>query len=248
MAENEELTRASEAGNQRGLVTYAIFVGLTPLIPVPFVDDLAQSYFRRRLVRLLAASHGRALGPEDLDALVAERGGGCLSGCVVQAVVYPLKKVFRKIFYFLEWKRAADLTSQTYHYGYLLNYALQPRAGGESIMALRGASAVREAIEAVCRDSPIKPVESAVGGTFRQSKRVLGSAAGLLAQTLRRITAVGRPDEEQVARAIETVEPAEEREIETVVARMQKAIAGVPEEHFRNLRARLDARLGLPPS
>ena len=112
-------------------------------------------------------------------------------------------------------------------------------------MALRGAAAVREAIEAVCRDSPIKPVESAVGGTFRQSKRVLNSAASLLAQALRRITAAGRPDEKQVARAIETVEPAEEREIETVVARMQKAIAGVPEEHFRSLRAQLDARLGL---
>ena len=74
MAENQELTRTGEAGNQRSLVTYAIFVGLTPLIPVPFVDDLAQSYFRRRLVRMLAASHGHALGPDDLDALVAERG------------------------------------------------------------------------------------------------------------------------------------------------------------------------------
>jgi hypothetical protein len=247
MAENQELTRASETGNQRGLVTYAIFVGLTPLIPVPVLDDLAQSYFRRRLVRMLAASHGRALGPEDFDALASERGGGgCLSGCLVQALVYPLKKVFRKVFYFLEWKRAADLTSQTYHFGYLLNYALQPREGGESLVALRGAVAVREAIDAVCREAPIKPVESAVFGTFRQSKRVLGSAAGLLSQTLRRVTG-RRPDREQVERAIETIEPEEERELETVVTRMQKAIAGVPDEHFKNLRARLDARLGLPP-
>jgi hypothetical protein len=51
-----------------------------------------------------------------------------------------------------------------------------------------------------------------------------------------------------VARVIESVEPEEEREIETVVTRMQKSLAGVPEEHFRNLRARLDARLGLPPN
>jgi hypothetical protein len=247
MAENQELIRAAETGNQRGLVTYAIFVGLTPLIPVPVVDDLAQSYFRRRLVRMLAASHGRALGAEEFDALVSERGDGCLRGCVVQALVYPLKKVFRKIFYFLEWKRAADLTSQTYHYGYLLNYALQPREGGESLISLRGAGAVREAIDAVCREAPIKPVESAVGGTFRQSKRILRSAARLLSQTLRRIT-VPRPDREQVARAIETIEPEEERELETVVTRMQKAIANVPDDHFRNLRAQLDARLGLPPS
>lgn len=247
MSENQEITRAAETGNRRGLVTYAVFVGLTPLIPVPLVDDLAQSYFRRRLVRMLAASHGRQLSPEDFEALASERGGGgCLRGCAVQAVVYPLKKVFRKVFFFLEWKRAADLTSQTYHYGYLLNYALQPREGGGPIISLRGAGEVREAIEAVCREAPIKPVESAVGGTFRQSKRVLQSAAGLLGQTLRRITG-GRPDREQVARAIETIEPEEEREIDTVVTRMQKAIGNIPEEHFRNLRARLDARLGLPP-
>ncbi len=162
-------------------------------------------------------------------------------------LVYPLKAVFRKVFYFLEWKRAADLTSQTYHFGYLLDYALRPRAGGDSLVNTRGAAEVRAAIEAVCRESPIKPVESAVGGTFRQSKRVLRSAASLLAQTLRRVTGA-RPDKEEVARAIEAVEPEEEREIETVVTRMQKSLANVPEDHFRALRARLDARLGVPPS
>src|SRR5688500_9432576 len=246
MSENQGLTRTPEAGSQRGLVTYAVFVGLTPLITVPFVDDLAQAYFRRRLVRMLAAAHGRVLGAEEVEALVSEPGGGCLRGCVVQAVLYPLKKIFRKIFFFLEWKRAADLTSQTYHFGYLLNYALQPRADGASLVSLRGAAEVRAAIDAVCLEAPIKPVESAVGGTFRQSRRVLRSAASLLAQTLRRFT-TSRPDREEVARAIVAVEPAEEREIETVVTRMQKSLAGVPEEHFRNLRARLDARLGLPP-
>jgi hypothetical protein len=246
MSENQELARAAEAGSQRGLVTYSVFVGLTPLIPVPVLDDLAQSYFRRRLVRMLAASHGRALSAGEVEALVAERGGGCLRGCVAQAVLYPLKKIFRKVFYFLEWKRAADLTSQTYHFGYLLNYALQPRADGDSLINMRGAGEVRAAIDAVCLEAPIKPVESAVGGTFRQSKRVLRSAASLLAQALRRVTG-SRPDREEVARVIESVEPEEEREIETVVTRMQKSLANVPEEHFRGLRARLDARLGLPP-
>jgi hypothetical protein len=246
MAENQELARTPGAASQRGLVTYAVFVGLTPLIPVPVLDDLAQNYFRRRLVRMLAASHGRALSPGELDALVSEPGGGCLRGCVVQAVLYPLKKIFRKVFYFLEWKRAADLTSQTYHFAYLLDHALRPRAGGPSLVDLRGAAEVRAAVEAVCRESPIRPVESAVGGTFRQSKRVLRSAASLLSQTLRRVTGA-RPDREEVARAIEAVEPEEEREIETVVTRMQRSIANVPEEHFRLLRARLEARLGMPP-
>lgn len=246
MADRQDSGGAPEAaGRQRTLVTHAVLTGLTPLIPIPLLDDVVKDYFRRRLLRSLAAESGRALGEEELGALAAERERGCLAGCLLAALVYPLKAVFRKIFFFLEVKRAADLTSRTYHFGYLARYALARRAGGPSAVELCGARAVGEAIEAVCREAPIKPLESAVGGTFRQSGRALRAAAGLLAGSLRRVTARARPD--QVAEAIESVEPQEEREIEPVVTRLQRAIASVPEEHFRHLRARLDARLGLPP-
>lgn len=250
MAESQDSTpkreagSQHEAGSQRSLVTHAVLTGLTPLIPIPVLDDLAKNYFRKRLVRSVAATNGRALSEEELDALADEREGGCLRGCLAAVLVYPLKAVFRKVFYFLEWKRAADLTSRTYHFGYLLRYSMQRRAEGPSPLDLRGARAVSEAIQAVCREAPIKPLESAVGGTFRQSKRVLRGAAALLAGSLRRLAGRARP--EHVAEAIEQVEPEEEREIEPVVSRLQRSIAGVPEEHFRALREHLDARLGLP--
>jgi hypothetical protein len=243
MADKPDALQTSGAGSQRLLATHAVFVGLTPLIPVPVLDDLAKSYFRRRLVRHLAAAHGLTLSAADVDALASEAQGGCLRGCVVQAVVYPLKKIFRKVFYFLEWKRAVDLTSQTYHFGYLLDYAMRRREGGAPLVGLRTPSEVRAAIEAVCREAPIKPVETAVGGSFSQSRKVLKSAAGLLGQTLRRLT--GRADAAEVARAIETVEPEEEREVEPVVARLQRSLANVPDEHFRRLRESLDARLNV---
>ena len=245
MGDRQELVQAGEPGaRQRTLVTHAVLTGLTPLIPVPLVDDLVKSYFRKRLVRSLAASAGRALTEEELDALASEREGGCLRGCLVTALVYPLKAVFRKLFYFLEWKRAADLTSRTYHFGHLVGHALRPRADGASPLDLRGARAVAEAIEAVCREAPIKPLETAVGGTFRKSKGVLRGAAALLTRSLRREPA--RPAE--VAAAVERIEPEEERELDPVVTRLQRSIASVPEDHFRALRDRLDARLGLTPS
>jgi hypothetical protein len=245
MGDRQDVIRAGEPGaSQRTLVTHAVLTGLTPLIPVPLVDDLVKGYFRKRLVRSLAASAGRALGEEELDALAAERGGGCVGGCLTTLIVYPLKAVFRKIFYFLEWKRAADLTSRTYHFGHLVAHALRPRADGASPLDLRGARAVNEAIEAVCREAPIKPLETAVGGTFRKSKDVLGGAAALLTRSLRREPA--RPAE--VAAAVERIEPEEARKLDPVVTRLQRSIASVPEEHFRDLRARLDARLGLPPA
>jgi hypothetical protein len=217
---------------------------LTPLIPIPVLDDLAKNYFRKRLVRSMAATHGRDLSEEELNALASEREGGCLRGCLSAALVYPLKAVFRKVFYFLEWKRAVDLTSRTYHFGYLVSYATTRRDGGPSLLDTRGAREVNDAIQAVCREAPIKPLEGAVGGTFRQSRRVLRAAAALLAGSLRRLAGRARP--EHVAEAIERVEPEEEREIEPVVTRLQRSIAAVPEDHFRALRARLDARLGFP--
>ena len=245
MADGRELVKAGGGGGpQHVLVTHAVLTGLTPLIPVPLVDDLVKSYFRKRLVRSLAAGAGRALSGEELNALASEGEGGCLRGCVVSAVVYPLKSVFRKLFYFLEWKRAVDVTSRTYHFGYLVAHALRRREGGApSLLDAHGARAVNEAIEAVCREAPIKPLESAVGGTFRKSKGVLRSAAGLLSRSLRRQP----PRPGRVAEAIESVEPEEERELKPVVNRLQSSIASVPEEHFRGLRDQLEARLNRTP-
>ena len=239
-----DLIKAEDGGaQQRVLVMHAVLTGLTPLIPVPLLDDLVKSYFRKRLVRSLAASAGRPLTDEELNALASEPEGGCLRGCATTAVVYPLKAIFRKIFYFLEWKRAVDLTSRTYHFGYLVGHALRRREGAQSLLDAHGARAVNEAIEAVCREAPIKPLESAVGGTFRKSKGVLRSAAALLSSSLRRQPA--RP--EHVAEAIESVEPQEERELQPVVTRLQRSLASVPDEHFRNLRAALEARLVQTP-
>lgn len=240
MGDKRELVKAEEGGGpQHVLVTHAVLTGLTPLIPVPFVDDLVKSYFRKRLVRSLAAGAGRTLTEEELDALASEGEGGCLRGCVASVLVYPLKAVFRKIFYFLEWKRAADLTSRTYHFGYLVGHALRRREGAPSLLDAHGARAVNEAIEAVCREAPIKPLESAVGGTFRKSKGVLRAAAALLSRSLRRQP----PQPERVAEAIESIDPEEARELQPVVTRLQRSLASVPEDHFRALRDQLEARL-----
>src|ERR1044071_4838646 len=162
MADRRELVKAEDGGAQQHvLVTHAVLTGLTPLIPVPLLDDLVKSYFRKRLVRSLAASAGRKLTDEELEALASEAEGGCLRGCVVSVLVYPLKAVFRKIFYFLEWKRAVDLTSRTYHFGYLVGHALRRRGDAPSLLDAHGARAVQQAVEAVCRAAPLQPPASA---------------------------------------------------------------------------------------
>ena len=241
MGEEQNALQTAEAGGQRTLVTYAVLTGLTPLIPVPVLDDVVKGYFRRRLVRARAAARGRALGEAEVAALSDEGGDGCLRGCVVQALVYPLKKIFRKVFFFLEWKRAADLTSRTYHQGYLLDYALS----SPDLLGARSAADLKRAIDSVCREAPIKPLEAAVGAAFRGSKGVVSSAAGLLARAVRgRGGGALRPDREQVAEAVASVEEQEERELAPVTRRLQSAVADIPDEHFRALRARLLEKVG----
>jgi hypothetical protein len=240
MADRRELVKVEDGGGQQHvLIMHAVLTGLTPLIPVPLVDDLVKNYFRKRLVRSLAAGAGRVLSDEEATALASEPDGGCLRGCAATVLVYPLKAVFRKVFYFLEWKRAVDLTSRTYHFGYLVGHALRRRGDAPSLLDTHGARAVNEAIEAVCREAPIKPLESAVGGTFGKSKSVLSAAAALLSRSLRRQP----PRPERVAEAIESIEPEEARELQPVVTRLQRSIASVPEEHFRSLRDSLEAKL-----
>lgn len=228
-----------ESASQPRLIGHAVLVGLTPLIPVPFVDDLVRGHLLRRMVRGLGEARGRALAPAEVSALTEERGGGCLGGCLGQAVLYPLKKIFRKVFFFLEWKRAADLTSRTYHQGYLIDYALSE----PELFGAVPADKLRDAIDAVCRESPVKPVETAAGAALRGSKGAVSAAAQLLGSALRRRGP--KPDRAQVAEAVASVDEEERRTLAPVTRRLQDSIAAIPDEHFRALRARLEARLGV---
>ena len=232
-------------GRQQILLSYALLTGLTPLIPVPLADDLAKNHLRRQLVRRLARAHGLDLSADAAQSLAREQGGagGCLGGCLTQALLYPIKKIFRKVFFFLEWKRAVDLTSYTYHWGYLLDYALGEGllAGPTAAGAGTSVDDLRTAIERACRDAPIRPLERVVGATLRQSHAALLSAA-------RRIWA-GAATADADAAAASTGPAVREQadevsEVSGVAALLQQRIASaVPEEHFQDLRRRFRAHL-----
>jgi hypothetical protein len=229
-----------EGRNQRLIVTHAVLTGLTPLIPIPVLDDLVKTYFQRRMVRQLAALHGYAMGPGDIEILADERGSGCLMGCLGTTLALPLKLIFRKVFFFLEWKRAVDTVSRNFYHGYLIDCALDRRWCGP--LGPKAVPEVRAAIDAVLNRFDTRLLEHAVHATFRQSKAVLKSAARLLERSLRAVVGTNR---QQVERAIELVEPVEEREIAGVVGQLESAIGGLPQDHFERLKADLRAALGL---
>ncbi|HXG68373.1 MAG TPA: hypothetical protein VNO70_24980 [Blastocatellia bacterium] len=229
--------------SQNLIVTHAVLTGLTPLIPIPLLDDLVKSYFQRRLTRKLAETRGQPLSEQDVKMLADDRGG-CLLGCFGTVLIYPVKKIFRKIFFILEWKRAIDTASRAYYHGYLMEYAFAQQWCAPA--GPRSPAEVRAAIDLVLSQVNTSPVERAVGGVFRQSKSALKGAVNLLQRSLRRIT--GKPSENEVALAVESVEQEEERQVEGVVSRLQKAIESIPAEHFENLRAQFRIALGLQDS
>ncbi|MEW6208990.1 MAG: hypothetical protein AB1631_11530 [Acidobacteriota bacterium] len=229
-----------EGANQKRIITFSVMAGLTPLIPIPLVDDLAGTHFKRRMTRELAASYEQTLTEADVKVLSDDAGSGCLRGCLIEILLYPLKWIFRKIFIFLEWKRAIDIATRAYYQGYLIDYALDQRwiapAGAKT------AAQARAAIDRVLAEVNTSLIERAVKETFSQSKSVLKGAARMLQTTLRRLTRSA--SEEQVEQAIEPVEQEEEREVEGVVARLQGSIGKIPADHFDRLRRMLEAEMG----
>jgi len=220
--------------------TSAILIGLTPLIPIPFADDLAKSYFQRRLVRNLASEQKKNLSDEAIKELVDEEKSGCLLGCLTTILIYPFKKILRKVFFFLEIKRSIDIISRTYHYGYLLEYSFkqdfcQP-------MGSYSATEIREAIQATCREVGTNPIEKAIQATFKQSKQTIKELADMLWKNLSKIT--GKPNEEDLKQAAETVESAEARK--GITSQLQQALESVPADYFQGLNQRLIYHLQNP--
>lgn len=107
----------------------ATFAGLAALIPLPLVDLYFEWLFKRRMVRAIALKNGRLLNTPTLNELNRNRSGR-LRGCLLWPIklIYTfLKKLSRKILYFLAIKEAVDNLNTYWHRAFLLDYMM--RAG-----------------------------------------------------------------------------------------------------------------------
>ncbi|MBX7219245.1 MAG: hypothetical protein K1Y36_04810 [Blastocatellia bacterium] len=229
----DKMDTTSERDNikQYIILKHALLAGLTPLIPIPLVDDWVKAYLLRRQVRKLAAFHNVELDPEIIKTLADEPETGCLTGCLASVLVLPLKLIFRKVFVVLEWKRAVDTLSRVYHRGYLLECALD-----ESWYTPQGAfsaAELRTAIDTVCTKVKTDPIEHALAATFRKSKDLVTAAVGALYGRLRKIV---NPTEAKVTSELELLQIQDEPEIKSLVERFQQALQKIPKEHFLKIR------------
>lgn len=154
-------------------------IGLAPLIPVPVLDDWAKTFFQRRLVADLAAAHSLTLTPAEVEIL-ADDHSGCVSGCLAMLVMYPAKKILRKVFFVLEWQRALNTLSHAYYHAHLLNAVFErgwPHPGD-----LPHAWRVRRAVDAARRTANTRLLN-------QLSARALNHSRDAAQQLARQLTA-----------------------------------------------------------
>ena len=171
--------------NQAIITTHAVLIGLTPLIPVPGLDDLVKGYFYRRLIKSLAAAYGAALSEGEIAALAEDRGPGCLNGCLFGLFEYLVKRLIRKVVFILEWRRAIDLATHAYYYGHLLDYAFGRgwHTPGDPASATR----LRAAIEQARASANTSLVKRAMQSGFNQSRGLLLNAVQLISGSVQDI-------------------------------------------------------------
>ncbi len=222
----------------RTIVFHSVLAGLTPLIPIPFADDMVKAYVQRRCIRLISEAYGPPLDKPDLTILADDPDTGFFRGAVSTIVLYPVKKIFRKTFFVLEIKRAVDTLSETFHRGFLMEHAFQSGWVGR-----HPAAAIRRALDAACGEVGVKPVERAFFSTLRQSRDLTAAAADLLYQSLKALVVARKPDEAAIAAAVEAVEKDEERLLAGIVDKLLTAVKGIPASHFDRLKREMTFRL-----
>jgi hypothetical protein len=219
--------------NHAAILTHAVLVGLTPLIPIPIVDDWVKSAFLRRLVRQVSGARGLQLSGEQVEALIQENfWDGCVEGCL-GLIGYVLRELLSKVFFFLEWRRAFNLVGQAYYTGFLIDAALldgYPLAGanGSTVEAAR----LREAVRRARYGANVRLIQR----LFREAVRpfsLLGAAGPLI----RRAVA-------SLPRLLAALPGAVWRGVRSAPGQVARGVGAVPHRILANLYLRIQVLLG----
>jgi hypothetical protein len=257
--------------NQRSIITHAVLVGLTPLIPIPGLDDLVKSFFTHSLIRSLAAASGLLLSEEEVTALSEDQNSGCMKGCVLGLVEYYVKRLVRKMSVVLEWHRSVELVTHTYYSGHLLEYAFQE--GWYIPGDVKQATRLRFAIEQAYRSANTEFVKRAVQSSFKRSSKLVLSAVRQVTDSLHEVTfrrsrvwlrqrapGVARwlyrresssgaertqvsQVESAVADKLEQASPRVRTTLNDLITQLHGSLTSLPDGHFDLLHARLEQAL-----
>jgi hypothetical protein len=165
---------------------YAAVASMTVWIPLPLVDGVAQNHVRRAMVREVFRRHGLAVEPETVAILADQPRGSCL-GCIGSVLVWPIKKLLKWVFTFLQFKEMADIGSDVAHRALLLEEAV--RQGW-----LPGnPKNVRNAMDRTFERLEFRPVERYLRGPFRTEDKEWREAVRAAVDGSRKLPSGGFP-------------------------------------------------------
>lgn len=180
------LTPSAPSSAPLGRVAFhAVASGLTPLIPVPFLDDYALYQVREQLVRSLLEERGLRAPDKAVEALAGSSLGRTMGGRLVSylkgMMLLPVKKMFRKVFIVLWVKDCVDVASVSLHHGYLLHHALA--RGDLDAHSLTGdkPETIHVAIVAACAEVDARIVNQALRRLFESSRVLMAEAMRVFA-------------------------------------------------------------------
>lgn len=189
-------TEASPADQSRANITMsAIFAGVCALSPVPFIDDLVIGAIRRHMVGRLFRAHGVSLSWGQRRALTRSHRSLML-GCMLGVLVYPIRKIFRKVFYLFAVKEAVDVASRLLHQGVLVEHALtqsciDPGRLGEAKEPLERLNRV---IQRTCEDVGASSVSRIFERSFAGGRVFMRRLGRQVVRTLRALGVLRRED------------------------------------------------------
>jgi hypothetical protein len=172
----------------QSVALHAVASGLTPLIPVPFLDEYALRRVREQMVRSILRE--RSLFAPDRTVTVLAglhpRQGSRLQWLASKAFFVSLKlawrKVYRRLAMALWLKDCVDMASISLHHGYLLRHALERGdLDASNLPNEEAARRVHAAIDAACQELDPRPVNQALRRLFAGSRLLLAELSRALA-------------------------------------------------------------------
>ena len=217
-------------------------MALTPLIPLPFVDDMVQARLERRMVRQLAEAHGLRIWEEEIRILAEGPKRNVVAGIAKGVVLAPVKRILRKVFIVLLGKKMIDVATRTYHVGWMIDLAFA--RGWCSPVGPHRAREVRAAIDRVLVQVPLatSPVTRALKAGYESSREALGD---LFERMQAQMGVLKRdPRDDKVDGVLGDAES--DGVMAKIIEQLRHALFDVPDEHFVDLERRLARELGEP--
>jgi hypothetical protein len=153
----------------------ATFAGLAALIPLPVVDLYFEWLFRRRMVRAIALRNGRLLNTPTVNEINRNRSNQ-MRGCLLwplKMIFSFLKKLSRKILYFLAIKEAVDNLNYYWHRAFLLDYMIRAGYLDQSPAEIARAAQTLDLVLKQTDESPLMQLARQVVGSVRYVLRSL---------------------------------------------------------------------------